>query len=81
MKRREFISLLGAAAAGWPLAVRAQQGKQIPRIGVLWPNPPAMFDFLGYVEGPNIDASPWIPLQRLCRWLCEQRCCPAQGLG
>ena len=60
MRRREFITLLGGAAA-WPLAARAQQGKKIPRIGVLWPNPPAMFDFMrqglkdfGYVEGQNI---------------------------
>ena len=62
MKRREFIALLGGAAAAWPLAARAQQAKKTPRIGVLWPNPPATFDFMrqglkdfGYVEGQNIN--------------------------
>ncbi|MGB6285771.1 MAG: ABC transporter substrate-binding protein, partial [Xanthobacteraceae bacterium] len=62
MRRRAFISLIGSAAAAWPLAAHSQQTKKIPRIGVLWPNPPATFEFMrqglkdfGYVEGRNID--------------------------
>src|SRR5437588_2659716 len=61
MRRREFITLLGGTAATWPLAARAQQSKKIPRIGVLWPNPPATFEAMrqglkdfGYVEGQNV---------------------------
>ena len=64
MKRRQFITLIGGAAA-WPLAARAQQPTQIPQVGWIWPgaaagNPTELGGFkqglreLGYVEGRNI---------------------------
>ena len=63
MKRREFITLLGAAA--WPLAARAQQPDHMRRIGFLSLGPPsaqasrvaalqAGLRDLGYIEGKNI---------------------------
>ena len=59
--RREFISLLGGAAVGWPLAARAQQGERMRTIGILasQPLPPIqrfarkLRDY-GYIEGQNL---------------------------
>ena len=66
MRRREFLTLLGAAA-GWPVGARAQQSKPAPRVGVLMTvaeNDPdsrrriAAFReglrALGWVEGQNV---------------------------
>jgi putative tryptophan/tyrosine transport system substrate-binding protein len=62
VKRRQFIALLGGAAA-WPLAARAQQPRKVWHIGLLAPSPPtpsilnALRNGLserGYIEGQNL---------------------------
>src|SRR2546425_7520783 len=66
MRRREFISLLGgAAAAAWPLAARAQQPGKLPTIGFLGGSTPSAesqrvaafvqrLRELGWIEGRTI---------------------------
>jgi putative ABC transport system substrate-binding protein len=64
--RRHFVTLLGGAAAAWPLAARAQQKGRVPTVGILWHAgsvaEEAIFltqiqqglQAFGYVEGRNI---------------------------
>src|SRR5262245_43327012 len=59
MRRRQFIALLGAAAAVWPVAARAQPVRRMPRIGVIddaanWDHFRQGLRDLGYVERQNI---------------------------
>ena len=75
MKRRQFITLIGGAAAAWPLAARAQQSKNIPTVGVLWHAGSAeeedvylrilvkAFNELGYVDGKNIHLDQRFPAE------------------
>jgi putative tryptophan/tyrosine transport system substrate-binding protein len=80
MRRREFIRLIGGAAAAWPIAARAQQSKNIPTVGVLWHAGSAeeedvylsvlvkAFNDLGYVEGKNIHLEHRFPAENPDRY-------------
>src|SRR5262249_60530934 len=51
VRRRSFITLLGGAAASWPLAARAQQAGKISRIGFLRIGPPPLAFIEGFRQG------------------------------
>jgi putative tryptophan/tyrosine transport system substrate-binding protein len=54
MRRREFIKVIGGAAAAWPIAARAQQPERMRRIGVLFnvnaDDPGQQSNFVAFVE-------------------------------
>jgi putative ABC transport system substrate-binding protein len=49
MRRRDFISFVGGAAISWPLAVRAQQGERMRRVGIILPAAADDLDFQAFV--------------------------------
>jgi putative ABC transport system substrate-binding protein len=65
MRRRDFITIIGGAAAAWPLAARGQQRAKLPTIGFMGPTTPAVASLwvaafvqrlreLGWIEGRTV---------------------------
>jgi putative ABC transport system substrate-binding protein len=66
LRRRDFVTLLGGAAVGWPLAARAQQSERVRLVGILMGSADNAeiqsridafvhtFQELGWIEGRNV---------------------------
>jgi putative ABC transport system substrate-binding protein len=80
MRRREFMALLGSSALPWTLPAKAQSGRKIARIGVLWHAGSAeeegeyltvlvkAFGDLGYIEGKNVEFLHRFPAEQFDRY-------------
>src|SRR5499427_7761985 len=91
--RRDFITLLGCAAAAWPLAARAQQRAKLPTIGFLGASTPSVegqrvaafvqrLRELGWIDGRDVVIEyRWAEARNETpwRWACDYRRCTALG--
>jgi putative tryptophan/tyrosine transport system substrate-binding protein len=80
MRRRDFIAFLGTFALPWTRSAKAQSGRKIARVGVLWHAGSAeeereyltvlvkAFGDLGYIEGKNIEFLHKYPAEQLDRY-------------
>jgi putative ABC transport system substrate-binding protein len=80
MRRREFVALLGAATFPWTHTAKAQSGRKIARVGVLWHAGSAeeereyltvlvkAFADLGYIEGKNVEFLHKFPAEQIDRY-------------
>jgi putative tryptophan/tyrosine transport system substrate-binding protein len=66
MRRREFIALIGSAAASAPLAARAQQSTStIRRVGILLPESAATAEARGLLEALGLNEMGWVEGQNI----------------
>jgi putative ABC transport system substrate-binding protein len=80
MRRREFIALLGTSALSWTRTVKAQSGRKVAKVGVLWHAGSAeeereyltvlvkAFGDLGYIEGKNVEFLHKFPAEQVDRY-------------
>jgi putative ABC transport system substrate-binding protein len=84
MRRREFIALLGGAAAAWPLAARAQQRERMRRIGLLAGSEESDLRARSHIAGfqQALQALGWTPDHNIRiehRWTSDPNIMPAHA--